>query len=430
MAVSTTQRVGGEGGARPGEGVHGRANGSGLEVLRHPPQGWSRPIPGYRPLPRRAHGEARHDRDAGWTTRRGVADGQCGHRDSPETQPDNQRSKPQPCAPSPNATPSARSSRSSTRRPRRSSPSRFLSNAGIGVIDLDLPGAAPFILLSAMSLVIAAFVTTALADGRSGVRELRSRVFRFRVSPRWYVVAFVALPGAALAAAFVLAGAAPVVALASDPSIAISAVLGAVIAFALINWWEEAAWTGFALHRLQRRMGPVRASVVTTWMQAALHLPLVFIAGRRHQRSRRPGEHPVLPRRAVHPADPGPDDADLDLQRERSQRPDRRPVPRGPGRRGRGRVPAPDRAERRSGHGLRGLRGPRRDRPRGHPRPAGPPGRRHSPWSSARRWPSPREPQAQRSRAVLRDRPALSRQVQGANRCQEGRLVLLHGSVR
>ena len=154
----------------------------------------------------------------------------------------------------------------------------FLSNAGIGVIDLDLPGAAPFILLSAMSLVIAAFVTTALADGRSGVRELRSRVFRFRVSPRWYLVAFVALPGAALATAFVLAGAAPVVALASDPSIAISAVLGAVIAFALINWWEEAAWTGFALHRLQRRMGPVRASVVTTWMQAALHLPLVFIA--------------------------------------------------------------------------------------------------------------------------------------------------------
>ena len=173
----------------------------------------------------------------------------------------------------------------------------LLSNAGLGVIDLDLPGAAPFILLSAMSLVIAAFVTTALADGRAGVRELRSRVFRFRVSPRWYVIAFVALPGAALATAFVLAGAAPVVALASDPSIALSAVLGAVIAFALINWWEEAAWTGFALHRLQRRIGPVRASVVTTWMQAALHLPLVFIAdgvttGASHPRTSRSTSSP------------------------------------------------------------------------------------------------------------------------------------------
>ena len=61
--------------------------------------------------------------------------------------------------------------------------------------------------------------------------------------------------------------------------LAISVVLGAVVAFALVNWWEEAAWTGFALERLQPRMGPIRASVVTTWMQAALHLPLVFIAG-------------------------------------------------------------------------------------------------------------------------------------------------------
>ena len=154
----------------------------------------------------------------------------------------------------------------------------LLSSAGLGVIDLDLPGAAPFILLSAMSLVAAAFITTALADGRAGVRELRSRVFRFRVSPRWYLVAFVALPGAALATAFVLAGAGPVITLATDPSIALSAIVGAIVAFALINWWEEAAWTGFALHRLQGRIGPVRASVVTTWMQAALHLPLVFIA--------------------------------------------------------------------------------------------------------------------------------------------------------
>jgi uncharacterized protein len=50
------------------------------------------------------------------------------------------------------------------------------------------------------------------------------------------------------------------------------------IAILLVNWWEEAGWTGFALHRLQPRMGPIPASVATTWMQATLHLPLVFIA--------------------------------------------------------------------------------------------------------------------------------------------------------
>lgn len=155
----------------------------------------------------------------------------------------------------------------------------FLSSAGIGAIDLELPGIAPFILLSAFSLVGAAFVTTALADGRTGVRALRRRVFDFRVSPRWYAVAVVALPGAALATAFVMSGVGPLAALASNPAILVEVAIGAVVAFALVNWWEEAAWTGFALDRLQRRIGPVRASVATTWMQATLHLPLVFIAG-------------------------------------------------------------------------------------------------------------------------------------------------------
>jgi uncharacterized protein len=155
----------------------------------------------------------------------------------------------------------------------------FLSTAGIGAIGLELPGIAPFILLSALSLVAAAFVTTALADGRPGVTALRRRVFNFRVSARWYVVAIVALPGAALATAFVISGVAPLAALASNPALLVEVAIGALVAFALVNWWEEAAWTGFALDRLQGTMGPIRASVATTWMQATLHLPLVFIAG-------------------------------------------------------------------------------------------------------------------------------------------------------
>jgi CAAX protease family protein len=155
----------------------------------------------------------------------------------------------------------------------------FLSKAGIGVIDLELPGAAPFILLSALSLVVSAFVATALADGRSGVRDLRKRVFHFRVRPTWYPIALFALPAVALATAALVSGGAPLAAIAADPAILVGVVLGAIVAFALINWWEEAAWTGFALERIQPRFGPMKASVLTTWMQATMHLPLVFIAG-------------------------------------------------------------------------------------------------------------------------------------------------------
>jgi membrane protease YdiL (CAAX protease family) len=154
----------------------------------------------------------------------------------------------------------------------------LLSNAGIGVIDVDLPGAAPFILVSAVGLAVAAFVATALADGREGVRDLRRRTFRFRVKPAWYVVAFFLLPGAAFAAALVVTGVDPIARLASNPVVLAGIVVGAVVAFALVNWWEETAWTGFALERLQDRIGPIGASVVTTWLQALVHVPLVFVA--------------------------------------------------------------------------------------------------------------------------------------------------------
>lgn len=155
----------------------------------------------------------------------------------------------------------------------------LLASGGLGVIDLELPGIAPFILLSTASLAVAAFVTTALAEGRTGVRELRRRVFHFRVHPGWYVVGLLLLPLAALATAAAFAGVDPVIELVTAPDVIISTViLGAIVAFLLVNWWEEVAWTGFALDRLQARIGPIAASVVTTWLQAIIHLPLVFVA--------------------------------------------------------------------------------------------------------------------------------------------------------
>jgi uncharacterized protein len=153
------------------------------------------------------------------------------------------------------------------------------STNGIGIIDLELPGIAPFILLSAISLAAAAFIATALAEGRDGVHTLRRRVFHFRVNPAWYAIAVLLLPAAGLVAAVAVAGLSPIAALASNPAVIVTIAIGAVVAFALVNWWEETAWTGFALERLQPRMGPIAASVVTTWLQALIHVPLVFIAG-------------------------------------------------------------------------------------------------------------------------------------------------------
>ncbi|MEZ0239196.1 MAG: CPBP family glutamic-type intramembrane protease [Chloroflexota bacterium] len=155
----------------------------------------------------------------------------------------------------------------------------FLSNSGLGIIDLDLPGVAPFVLLLAIWLAVAAFITAALTDGRDGVRELRRRVFNLRVHPGWYVLALFLLPATALATAVALSGPGPIGELLGKPDLLLTGVvLAALVAFLLVNWWEEAGWTGFVLDRLQPRIGPVAASVVTTWLQATVHLPLVFVA--------------------------------------------------------------------------------------------------------------------------------------------------------
>jgi membrane protease YdiL (CAAX protease family) len=155
----------------------------------------------------------------------------------------------------------------------------LVSSAGLGLVDLDLPGVAPFVLLSAIALASAAFVTTALAEGREGVRTLRRRTFHFRVNPILYVIAIGLLPATALVAASVVNGIGPISALVAQPAILVTVVVGALVAFLLVNWWEETGWTGFALERLQPRIGPIAASVVTTWLQALIHVPLVFVAG-------------------------------------------------------------------------------------------------------------------------------------------------------
>ena len=154
-----------------------------------------------------------------------------------------------------------------------------LSTRGLGILPIELPGNEPFLLLITFSMVGVSFGITAITDGRDGVRELRRRAFRFLVSPAWYVTALVLLPLAALVMAVAIEGTEVVSALAAEPAIAVGWLVEIAVAYFLINLWEELTWSGFVLHRLQPRFGPLRATALTTWAHAALHLPLLFVLG-------------------------------------------------------------------------------------------------------------------------------------------------------
>ena len=155
----------------------------------------------------------------------------------------------------------------------------LLGSTGLGVMPIDLPGIEPFLLISTVSLTVVAFAVTAIAGGRTAVRDLRARAFRIRTSPLWFLVALVALPLAALGVATVVNGLSPLQAIAARPTLPVDWIVSIVFLFLLINLWEEIGWTGFLLERLQPRLGPVRATLATTWAQAAFHVPLLFIVG-------------------------------------------------------------------------------------------------------------------------------------------------------
>ena len=155
----------------------------------------------------------------------------------------------------------------------------MLSDAGLGILPIELPGIEPFLLLLTFAMVAVVFGITAIADGRQGVRQLRGRLFRFLVSPICHVAALLVLPASALGVAVAFEGSSVVTAIGEEPAVAASWLAELVVPLVLINFWEEFAWSGFVLHRLQPRFGPVRATALTTWAQGALHVPLLFVIG-------------------------------------------------------------------------------------------------------------------------------------------------------
>ena len=125
----------------------------------------------------------------------------------------------------------------------------------------------PFLLATVVfAQLVPALLVTAAADGRAGVRDLVRRIFRWRVHPAWYAVAFLALPAAVLGVA-VAFGAEP-----TPPMLA--AYLAQLAVLPLVNLWEETAVMGVIQARLTTTRGPVVAAVVTGLVFGLYHLPL------------------------------------------------------------------------------------------------------------------------------------------------------------
>jgi membrane protease YdiL (CAAX protease family) len=128
--------------------------------------------------------------------------------------------------------------------------------------------------------LIAAVIVTAVVDGRRGLRELGSRMIRWRVGWQWYAAALL------IPLAVVLGTGGLNVALgAPDSAIRDLELSALVLAFALrlvIPFFsplgEEPGWRGFALPRMLADRSPFEATLILGLIVAVWHAPLIFIA--------------------------------------------------------------------------------------------------------------------------------------------------------
>ena len=128
--------------------------------------------------------------------------------------------------------------------------------------------------------LIAALIVIPLAQGWAGLRELGSRMIRWRVRWYWYVVAI----GLPLAVVMLTAGL-NVALGASAPSLAqfgsVTTVL-MVFAVRLVNpadgaLGEEPGWRGFALPGLQSTLSPLVATLILGVLVSGWHVPILFL---------------------------------------------------------------------------------------------------------------------------------------------------------
>lgn len=134
-----------------------------------------------------------------------------------------------------------------------------------------------FILSTYTGPALAAFIVTAVTEGRAGVMDLLRRMVRWRVAPQWYLVALLANLTIWLLAYMAVVGPGLLGSVFSHWQLLLSVFLPQVfLGIFMPSLGEEPGWRGFALPRMQTRYGPLRATLLLGFLHGVWHLPALF----------------------------------------------------------------------------------------------------------------------------------------------------------
>jgi membrane protease YdiL (CAAX protease family) len=121
--------------------------------------------------------------------------------------------------------------------------------------------------------ILAAFLVTAAAEGRPGLRRWAGRLLKWNVNWRWYAGAILGVPAALILTGVLLTG--------GDihlpgATVFVALVPGLVFQMLTTGLAEEPGWRDFALPHLQPRYGPLRGTLILGPLWGLWHLPLFF----------------------------------------------------------------------------------------------------------------------------------------------------------
>jgi membrane protease YdiL (CAAX protease family) len=133
--------------------------------------------------------------------------------------------------------------------------------------------------LYAYGPMLAAFIMTGLTKGKSGIADIFKRLFKWRMRPGWWVVAFSPLAGylAIVIVQRMIQGVWVDFSLLGEvnflPNLGIGALFLWIFTYGI---GEEIGWRGYALPRLQKKMSALSATVILGVLWALWHLPIFF----------------------------------------------------------------------------------------------------------------------------------------------------------
>lgn len=128
-------------------------------------------------------------------------------------------------------------------------------------------------LIGILGPLVSAIIVSAQYEGSRGVKKLLSGALKWRFSPIWYLFAIFIVALLQFVSIGIHIRAVP------KPLEWMSFPLMLIYGQLWIVLGEEYGWRGFALPRLQSRLGPLGAGLVLGVLWAGWHLPMFFIPG-------------------------------------------------------------------------------------------------------------------------------------------------------